>query len=158
MKNNATGRFKWKVGAQAFESTDLGFVADDQSEDFVVQARSTASDGVDVELTLYIPERDPQRKKYTYGSHDEYQASVHYTVGGRPNSWQGGYVVREAADFSSSDPGIWRVKLIFGIEVALNGGVMSIKGEGDVKGAAPWGKTLRKRFPSKPKRKPLPPG
>lgn len=146
MKNRAQGWLSGLVGTQAFKSTSVGFVADDQSNDFVVQAEWTADDGHQRGLTLYLPEREPERKKYTYGSGDEYQASAYYVIAGKPESWQAGYVVRERADFSSGDPVNWRVMLSFSIEVAMGEGVVSISGQGEVTGAAPWGKALRKRF------------
>lgn len=142
----AKGHLAGWVGGIAFDSSRLTLLADAHSEDFVIQARW--NDGREKELTFYIPERGSVRKVYTFAS--EQGAGAYYEVAGeRSMEWQGGSVTRETTEFSSADPDQWRAVIGFNFEVSINDQSVWIKGEGELIGASPWNREVRKRFASR---------
>ncbi|MDO7899597.1 hypothetical protein [Pseudomonas citrulli] len=151
MKSNdssvkATGHLQGWVGDVAFDSTMLTLTADADSQDFVIQASWTALDGGDRFLTFYIPERDRERKIYRFPSAEG--AGAYFEIAGeRTMDWQGGTITREEVDFTSPDPLRWYTAIQFNFEVRVDGQVVWIKGDGQITGASPWGRNMRKLFP-----------
>jgi len=143
----ATGYLKGWVDGVAFDSTSLTLMADGSSEDFVIQAVWVGDDGRQRELIFYIPERDRERKIYRFPSAEG--AGAYYEIAGEQTmDWEGGSIIRERVDFSSFDLRQWQVVMGFNFEVSLGGQVVWIKGEGEVTGASPWGRSMRQRFAS----------
>lgn len=141
----AMGYLKGWVGGVAFDSTSLMLMADESSEDFVIQASWRGGDGRQRELIFYIPERGREPKVYRFPSIEG--AGAYYEIAGeRTMDWQGGSITRERVDFTSSDSAKWQVLLGFNFEVNLDGQAVWIKGEGQAIGASPWGKSMRQRF------------
>ncbi|WLI07662.1 hypothetical protein PSH66_04850 [Pseudomonas sp. FP597] len=146
----ATGHLSGWLAEDEFEATVLTLTADADSEDFVIQAKWT-TDNSARELTFYIPERYPDGEVYLHGS----LAGAYYEFAGKSFEWESGSITRKTVDFSSPDPDQWRAVIDFNFKVTVEGAAIWIKGKGELKGASPWGKTLRQRFT---KKKPLPPG
>ena len=142
----ATGHLQGWVGEVAFDSTVLTLVADAYSEDFVVQADWVALDGGERHLTFYIPERGQERKVYQFPS--EEGAGAYFEIAGeRTMDWEGGAITREEVDFTSPDPLQWYTAIQFNFEVSVDGQVVWIKGDGQITGASPWGRSMRENFP-----------
>lgn len=144
----AMGYLKGWVGEVEFDSTALTLTADADSEDFVIQAGWEARDGRERHLTFYIPERDPERKVYRFTSAEG--AGAYYEIAGeRTMDWQAGSITRVKADFTSPDPKQWHAVILFNFEVSADEETVWIEGEGEITGASPWGRNMRKRFPSR---------
>lgn len=144
----AIGHLQGWVGEIAFDSTALTLMADAHSEDFVIQASWVALDGRERHLTFYIPERGQERKVYRFPSVEG--AGAYYEVAGeRTMDWTGGTITRESVDFTSPDLQQWHTTIQFNFEVSVDGDAVWIKGEGSVIGASPWGRKMRKQFPSR---------